>query len=170
LRSFRKELEELKSGFKDAKYLVLMNPINMNGYKNKKLREALRNFPWLRSIRRIIVKFYYQFRVSPVKRRSLKFLLKLVSKDRHAWLKSAVDTLMECEAQVFRFQSLYEQFPALKNIKGIKVVDESTMRKINRLYQAQFGMRKLENLNNRLSHYLECPFIVVPSVLEDLKN
>jgi len=97
LRSFRKELEELKSGFKDAKYLVLMNPINMNGYKNKKLREALRNFPWLRSIRRIIVKFYYQFRVSPVKRRSLKFLLKLVSKDRHAWLKSAVDTLMECD-------------------------------------------------------------------------
>jgi len=170
IRDFRKELEDSKSGFKDAKYLVLMNPINMNSFKKQELRKTLAKFPWLRPIRRIMTKFYYQFRVSPAKRCSLQFLLKLVSENSHAWLKSAVDTLIKCEEQIFRFQVLYEKYPELKNSKGIKVVDESTMRKINKLYQTQFGMRTLENLEMRLSHYLECPFIVVPSVLEELKN
>jgi len=170
IRDFREELEDSKSGFKDAKYLVLMNPLNMNSFKKQELRKTLTKFPWLRPIRRIMTKFYYQFRVSPAKRCSLQFLLKLVSENSHAWLKSAVDTLIKCEEQIFRFQVLYEKYPELKNSKGIKVVDESTMRKINKLYQTQFGMRTLENLEMRLSHYLECPFIVVPSVLEELKN
>ena len=170
IRSFRKELEELKSGFQDAKYLVLMNPINMDGFEKKALRKALVKFPWLRPIRRIMTKFYYQFRLSPSKRCSLNFLLGLVSENCHAWLKSAIDTLIRCEAQIFRFQVLIEKYPALKNVKAIKVVDESTMRRINKLYQTQFGMRTIETLEMRLRHYLECPFIIVPSVLEELKN
>jgi len=71
IRFFRKELEELKSGFQDAKYLVLMNPINMDRFEKKALRKALVKFPWLRPIRRIVTKFYYQFRLSPAKRCSL---------------------------------------------------------------------------------------------------
>jgi hypothetical protein len=58
----------------------------------------------------------------------------------------------------------------LKNVKAIEVVDESTMRKINKLYQTQFGMRTVEILEIRLKYYLECPFIIVPSVLEELKS
>ncbi|TKJ21450.1 MAG: hypothetical protein CEE42_13750, partial [Promethearchaeota archaeon Loki_b31] len=170
IRSFRKELEELKSGFQDAKYLVLMNPINMERFEKKALRKALVKFPWLRSIRRIVTKFYYQFRLSPAKRCSLNFLLGLVSERCHSWLKSAVDTLIRYEEQIFRFQVLIEKYPALKNVKSIKVVDESTMRKINKLYQTQFGMRTVETLEMRLKHYLECPFIIVPSVLEELKS
>jgi len=104
------------------------------------------------------------------KRYSLKFLVKLVSENSHAWLKSAIDTLIKHEEQILRFQVLCEKSPELKNIKAIKVVDESTMRKINKIYQTQFGMRTLENLEMRLTHYLKCPFIVVPSVLEELKN
>ncbi len=72
IRYFRKELEELKSGFEDAKYLVITNPINMDKYKKRGLRKALAKFPWLRPLRRIITKFYYQFQVSPAKRCSLK--------------------------------------------------------------------------------------------------
>ena len=170
IRSFRKELEELKFGFQDAKYLVLMNPINMDQFEKKSLREALVKFPWLRPIRRIMTKFYYQFRLSPAKRSSLTFLLGLVSENCHSWLKSAVDTLIRCEAQIFRFQVLIEKYPALKNVKSIKVVDESNIRKINKLYQTQFGMRTVETLEMRLKHYLECPFIIVPSVLEELKS
>jgi len=170
LRSFRKELEELKSGFQDAKYLVLMNPINMDGFDRKALRGALAKFPWLRPIRRIMTKFYYQFRLSPAKRSSLTFLLGLVSENCHSWLKSAVASLIRCEEQIFRFQVLIEKYPALKNVKSIKVVDESTMRKINKLYQTQFGMRTVETLEMRLKNYLECPFIIVPSVLEELKS
>jgi len=170
IRYFRKELEDLKSGFRDAKYLVLMNPLNMGAHEKKALRRALAEFPWLRPIRRIMTKFYYQFRVSPAKRCSLRFLLNLVSEDSHAWLKSAVDTLIRCEEQIFRFQLVYEKYPELKNCKAIKVVNESTMRKINKLYQTQFGMRTLENLEMRLKYYLECPFMIVPSVLGEFKS
>jgi hypothetical protein len=170
IRYFRKEMEDMKSGFKDAKYLVLMNPINMDAGEKKELRRALAKFPWLRPIRRIMTQFYYQFRVSPAKRRSLRFLSQLVSENCHTWLKSAVKTLITYEEQIFRFQVLCEQYPELENHKAIKVVDESTMRKINKLYQTQFGMRNLENLNMRLKHYLECPFIIVPSVLEEFKS
>ena len=170
IRIFRKNLEELKSGFQDAKYLILMNPINMDRFDKQALRKALVRFPWLRPIRRILTKFYYQFRLSPAKRSPLKFLLSLVTENCHSWLKSAVDTLIRCEEQIFRFQVLIEKNPALKHVKAIKVVDESTMRKINKLYQTQFGMRTLENLEMRLKHYLECPFIIVPSVLEELKS
>ena len=170
IRSFRNELEELKSGFQDAKYLVLMNPINMDRFEKKALRKSLVKFPWLHPIRRIVTKFYYQFRLSPAKRCSLTFLLGLVSEHCHSWLKSAVDTLIMCEEQIFRFQVLIEKYPALKNVKSIKVVDESTMRKINKLYQTQFGMRTVETLEMRLKHYLKYPFIIVPSVLEELKS
>lgn len=170
IRSFRKTLEELKSGFQDAKYLVLMNPINMDRREKKALRKALKKFPWLRSIRRIMTKFYYQFRLTPSKRSSLTFLMALVTEKCHPWLKSAVNTLIKCEEQIFRFQVIIEQNPALKDIKAIKVVDEATMRKINKLYQTQFGMRTVETLEMRLKTYLECPFIIAPSVLEELKN
>lgn len=170
LRSYRKNLEELKSGFQDAKYLVLMNPINMDDHENRALRKALKKFPWLRAIRRIITKFYYQFRLSSLKRSSLNFLLALVTENCHSWLKSAVNTLIKCEEQIFRFQVLIEKNPALKRFKAIKVVDEATMRKINGLYQTQFGMRTVETLEMRLKHYLDCPFIIVPSVLEELKK
>ncbi len=170
IRSFRKKLEDLKSGFQDAKYLVLMNPINMDGFEKKALRKALARFPWLRTIRTIMTKFYYQFRLSPSKRSSLNFLSGLVSENCHSWLKSAVDTLIRCEDQIFRFQVLIEKYPKLKDVKSIKVVDESTMRKINKLYQTQFGMRTVETLEMRLKHYLGCPFIIVPSVLEELKS
>ena len=170
IRSYRKNLEDLKSGFQDAKYLVLMNPINMDSREERALRKALKKFPWLRSIRRIMTKFYYQFRLSPSKRRSLTFLLALVNENCHPWLKSAVNTLIKCEEQIFRFQVLMEQNPALKDFKAIKVVDEATMRKINKLYQTQFGMRTVETLEMRLKSYLECPFIIAPSVLEELKR
>lgn len=170
IRSYRKNLEDLKSGFQDTKYLVLMNPINMDKYEKRVLRKALKQFPWLRSIRRIMTKFYYQFRLSPSKRSSLTFLLALVTENCHSWLKSAVNTLIKCEEQIFRFQVLIEQNPALKDFKAIKVVDEATMRKINKLYRTQFGMRTVETLGMRLKHYLECPFIIAPSVLEELKS
>jgi len=50
IRSYRKNLEDLKSGFQDAKYLVLMNPINMDTREKQALRKALKKFPWLRPI------------------------------------------------------------------------------------------------------------------------
>ena len=61
---------------------------------------------------------------------------------------------------------LQQENPKLKDCKGIKVVNETSMRKVNRLFQTQMGMRTLDNLVMRTSHYLDCPIIVAPSVLE----
>ena len=163
---FRKVIEKQKSGFNDARFIVLKNPLKMKDYEKKRLRKSLKRFPWLRPIRQFLVKYYYQFRVSPAKRAPLKFLLKLVSKECHPKLKSAINTLLKYEKQVFRFQVIQQENPKLKDCKGIKVVNETSMRKVNRLFQTQMGMRTLDNLVMRTSHYLDCPIIVAPSVLE----
>ncbi|GAI41380.1 unnamed protein product, partial [marine sediment metagenome] len=94
----------------------------------------------------------------------------IVSDKSHPWLKSAVDTLIKNEEQIFRFQVIYKKFPKLKNNKAFKVVNESTMKKINKLFRVQHGMRTVENIQMRISNYLKCPIIVSSSVLEDLKN
>lgn len=167
IRKIRKKLEEKKAEFNDVKYLVLMNPVNMDPYQYQELRRLLKIFPWLRPIRKKIVKFYYQFRLPPKKRSRLTFLLGLLSEDSHPRLKSAVHTLIENEDKVFRFQVIWQDDPGLKDVKAIKVVNEPTMRKINDLYRTQNGMRNLENLEMRTSHYLDCPLIVVPSVREN---
>jgi hypothetical protein len=166
IRGFRREIEKHKSGFNDARFIVLKNPITMKAHEKRKLRKSLKQFPWLRPIRQILVKYYYQFRVAPAKRAPLKFLLKLASKECHPKLKSAINTLLKYEKQVFRFQVIWQENPAVKDCKGIKVVNETSMRKVNRLFQTQMGMRTLDNLVMRTSHYLDCPIIVAPSVLE----
>ena len=62
---------------------------------------------------------------------------------------------------------IYKENPQLRDNKALKVVWESGMRKINKLCQAQYGFRTLENIQMRISNYLKCPIIVTPNVLEE---
>ena len=165
IRSLRKELEVSKAHFNKVKYLILMNPLNMQPYHKKKLRKYLKEFPWLRPYRTIIVKFYYQFRDPSNRRSSLKFLSRLITEESHPWLKSAVQTLIENEEQVFRFQHIHEVYPRTKPCKSIKVVNESSNKLISQLYQTQCGMRTIKNLRMRISNRLKCPIIVSPTLL-----
>jgi len=165
IRELRKEIELSKSRFNTIKYLILMNPVNMKPYHNKKLSKYLKEFPWLRPYRKILVKFYYQFRLPPEKRASLRFLSRLITEDSHPWLKSTVHTLIENEEQVFRFQHIHEFYPKVKASKSIKVVNESSNKLVNQLYQVQCGMRTIKNLRMRISHRLKCPIIVSPTLL-----
>ncbi|MHA1491979.1 MAG: hypothetical protein ACTSRI_20285 [Promethearchaeota archaeon] len=104
----------------------------MNSFQKKELRKALANFPWLRPIRRIMIKFYYQFRVPPAKRRlSLTFLSRLITEVSHSWLRNAVQTLIDNEENIFRFQHIPELFPKLKSLKPYKVVNESCNKLMN---------------------------------------
>jgi len=103
-----KELEELEPDFNDFKYLVLRNPINVKSHLRIKLQKYLKEFPWLCSYRQLLVKFYYQFRVSREKRLPLSFLSRLTTDTYHPWLKSAVQTLIDNEENVFRFQHVPE--------------------------------------------------------------
>jgi hypothetical protein len=169
IRELRKELEESKSHFNKVKYLVLMNPINMEPYHHNKLRKYLKEFPWLRSYRQLLVKFYYQFRLPSEKRSSLSFLSHLITDMSHSWLRSAVHTLIENEENMFRFQRVPELFPKVKFSKSIKVVNESCNKLMNQLHQTQCGMRTLENIRMRISNRLNCPIIISPTLLEKIK-
>jgi len=169
IREIRKKLEEKKSHFNKVKYLVLMNPVNMKPYHRKKLRKYLKELPWLRPYRKLLVKFYYQFRIPPEKRSPLSFLSGLINGGSHSWLKSAVQTLIENEESVFRFQHFREFFPKVKFSKSIKVVNESVNKLVNQLHQTQCGMRTLENIRMRVSNRLNCPIIISPALLEKIK-
>jgi len=169
IRELRKEFEETKSHFNKVKYLVLMNPVNMKPYHRTKLRKYLKEFPWLRSYRKLLVKFYYQFRLPPEKRTSLSFLSRLISNTSHPWLRSAIQTLIENEENVFRFQQFPKKFPKVKFSKSMKVVNEPVNKLVNQLHQTQCGMRTLENIRMRVSNRLNCPIIISPALLEKIK-
>jgi len=169
IRDLRKEIEQEKSHFNKGKYLILMNPVNMKPYHRSKLRKYLKEFPWVRSYRKLLVKFYYQFRLSPERRTPLSFLSGLISDTSHPWLRSAIQTLIENEENVFRFQRFKEFFPKVKFSKSIKVVHESVNKLVNQLHQTQCGMRTLENIRMRVSNRLNCPIIISPALLEKIK-
>jgi len=169
IREIRKELEKSKFHFNKVKYLILMNPINMKTYHRTKLRKYLKEFPWLRSYRKLLVKFYYQFRLPPEKRAPLSFLSRLITDSSHPWLRSAVQTLIENEENVFRFQHFKEFFPKVKFSKSIKVVNESVNKLVNQLHRTQCGMRTLKNIRMRVSNRLNCPIIISPALLEKIK-
>ena len=169
IREIRKKVEEKKSHFDTVKYLVLMNPVNMNPYHQRKLRKYLKEFPWLRPYRKLLVTFYYQFRLPPEKRVSLSFLSRLISDASHTWLKAAVQTLIENEENVFRYQCVPEKFPKVKFSKSIKVVNESVNKLVNQLHQTQCGMRTLKNIRMKVSNRLNCPIIISPALVEIVK-
>jgi len=168
IRELRRDLEVTKATFNKAKYLILMNPDNMEPFHRRELRKCLKIFPWLRKYRKIMVKFYYQFKIAPAKRRSLKFLLSIVSKKSHPWLNAAVNTLIENEEDIFRYQKFRRSKNRALPSKAIKIVNESANKHLNRLYRVQCGMRTLENLRMRISHRLSCPVIVSPGLREKL--
>lgn len=166
IREERIELETIKAKFNKIKYLILMNPQNMQSYHISKLKRYLKIFPWLRSYRKIIVRFYYQFRLPLKKKASFQFLTDLLSERSHPWLKSAISTLIENEENIFQFKNVYKSNPKIKSIKSIKVVNESSNRLLNQLFQTQYGMRTIENIRMRVSHRLKCPIFVSPTLLE----
>jgi hypothetical protein len=169
IREIRIELENIKSQFNKIKFLILMNPENMKLYHKKKLKKYLKIFPWLRSYRKIIVRFYYQFRLPFKKRSSFQFLTQLQSEHSHPWLKSAITTLIENQEQIFHFKHIYESNPKIKNVRSIKVVNEPINKALHQLFQTQNGMRTLENIRMRVSHRLDCPIFISPTTMERFK-
>lgn len=166
IREERIHLEVMKLKFNKIKYLLLMNPQNMASFHINKLRKYLKIFPWLRPYRKIIVRFYYQFRLPVQKKHGFQFLTQLLSEKSHPLLKSAISTLISNEEQVFQFKQVYKSNPRIKSIKSIKVVNESNNKILNQLFQTQCGMRTIENIRMRISHRLKCPIIISPNFLE----
>ncbi|TFG13276.1 MAG: hypothetical protein EU535_05090 [Promethearchaeota archaeon] len=93
----------------------------------------------------------------------------MISDASHAWLRAAVETLIENEEKVFRYQCVSEKFPKVKFSKSIKVVNESVNKLVSQLHQTQYGMRTLQNIRMRVSNRLNCPIIISPALLEKVK-
>lgn len=74
IRKLRKEWEDTKSNFYKVKHLILMNPINMKPYYDRKLRKYMIDFPWLRSYRQILHEVLLSIPTTPRKKNSLRFL------------------------------------------------------------------------------------------------
>ncbi|MFX1256861.1 MAG: hypothetical protein ACFFAN_03300 [Promethearchaeota archaeon] len=125
----------------------------------------MKDFPWLRFYRKILIKFFYQFRIPAQKRSSLRFLSQLITEQSHPRLKNAVETLIENGEHIFRFQCLQDYFPRIKLRSSLKVVNESSNNVIRHLFQVQCGIRTVKNLRMRISHRLNCPIIVSPNLL-----
>jgi len=94
----------------------------------------------------------------------------LITDSSHPWLRSAIQTLIENEENVFRFQRFPEKFPKVKFSKSIKIINDSVNRLVNQLYQTQYGMRTLDNIRMRVSNRLKCPIIISPALLEKIKK
>jgi hypothetical protein len=57
------------------KYMLLMNPSNMEPFQLRELLKTLKTFTWLRKYPQTLVRFYYQFEIPPEKQKSLPIFL-----------------------------------------------------------------------------------------------
>ena len=165
LREDRREIEAEKKEFTQLRFLILMNPKNMEDYHSRKLRRLLKIFPFLRPIREGVRKFHYQFKATPKSYRSLSFLKKMVTPQSHDKLKSAINTLIAEQDGIFAYREMYQRYPSLRKMKSIRSNNEHLNVKVNKVARNQYGFRSFANTISRLEGILDCPLIVSPALL-----
>jgi len=111
-------------------------------------------------------RLHYQFKAPQACWRSLAFLDKIVSKDSHPELKSAVATLLAKESQIFAYRAVWAEHPELAGVKATRANGEGVNRCINLLDRLQYGLRPTKHARMRLEGRLKCPFIVSELLLE----
>ena len=139
----------------------------MTSYHKKKLRKVLKKFPFLRKYRQAIVKFHYQFNLNEETYPSLIFLKKLIKKDTHPRLRSAINTLIKEKDGIFKYRQILKKNPHLKEGKSIRSNHEQVNRKVNKVARNQFGFRSIKNICIRVEGILGCPVIVSKHLLAD---
>nr|MDO8087048.1 hypothetical protein [Candidatus Sigynarchaeum springense] len=167
LRDIRGDREEKKHEFAKVKYLLLKKPVNLEQWETELLIPFLRDNTWARSYRDTLLQFYTMLDDPPSENPSLEFLDKLVCKESHKDLKSAVNTLKAKKEYVFNFVKAWKAHPKWKSIRAFKVSPEPTMKKINAISRTQYGFRLDESARYKLEQHLKCPVMVSQSVLKD---
>jgi hypothetical protein len=170
VRKKREELEENKGDFIKAKYCILMNPKNMGHENRRDLKKYLQSFPWMRPIRICLTEFYSQFKLDQKHPRSLIFLRKMIQPDSHKDLIAAIDTIIECEQEIYAYRQIWNKFPSLRNKVAIRSNHEEKNRKINKVALNQYGLRGTESARIRLKGILDCPIIVSKALLTSEQN
>lgn len=167
LAEIRQDREEKKSEFASAKYLLLKKPKNIEKWEEKELRTFLKENTWARVYRETIRRFYNLLDNPPDTTPTLDFLDNILQEDSNDGLKSAINTLKEKREQVFNFVRVLKVHPEWKDIPMIKVNPEPTMKRINDLARAQYGLRSDSMASYKIEQYLKCPILISPAVLAD---
>ena len=172
IKDHRSPFEKKKSTYSSSKSLILMNPSKMDDFERNELREFLSQYPYLRPIRKAVRKFHYQFKAPASSWRSLNFLKKIVDKDSHSKLKSAVKTLIKRQDHIFAYRKVLSEHPELRDEKSIRSNREELNVKVNKAARNQNGFRSLGNICKKVGGILDCPIIIssdlVPQGVNDL--
>ncbi len=166
IREARAPLEKRATRFHRAKFLVMMNPANATPETKQLLREALAEYPWLRPLRKAVRDFHRQFVTGPEHWRPLDFLRKITGEDAHADLKSAVNTLVEKQAQIFAYREIWARYPRLRGNKGIRSNREEFNKRLNRVARNQHGIRSTRAARLRIRGCSACPTIVSQALMK----
>ncbi len=167
LTEIRQDWEEKKSEFANVKYLLMKKPKNLEKWEGRELRAFLKENPWVRPYRETIRRFYNLLDNPPDTTPSLDFLDNILHEDSHDWLKSAINTLKEKREQVFNFVKALKVHPKWKDTPMFKVNPEPTMKRINDLARAQYGLRSDGMASYKFEQYLKCPILISPAVLAE---
>ena len=166
LRDIRGDREEKKHEFAKVKYLLLKKPKKLEQWATEQLTTFLRDNPWAKPYRDTLLQFYAILEDPPSDNPSLDFLDKLVSKESHKDLKSAVNTLKAKKEYVFNFVKAWKAHPKWKKIRAFKVNPEPTLKKVNTLSRVQYGFRLDESARYKIEQNLICPVMISQSALK----
>lgn len=165
LRIFRKDLEEEKRQFHHVKYLLLKNPGNLACFEEELMAAYINKNPWTLPYRIGIVKFYWMLDNPWKHGTSFKFLRQLIVPQSHKSLKAALNTLETRREEIFNFMKVIERYPSMVNYPAFRQNPEPTMKKVNNISRAQYGLRSDESAALRVGHLLNCPVVISQEVL-----
>ena len=166
IRNKRSYFQEQNKGYGQAKTHILQNPKNMDENSRVILTKHLKNFPFLKPFRNTIKRFHKQFDENNLNKPSLAFLRETIDKNTHNKLKSAVDTLIRRELNIFAYKDILAQHPQLKKGKSIRSNHEEINKNANLVARNQYGLRSTSGARLRLQSILECPIIVSEALLK----
>lgn len=166
VRDARDPIENRATRFHKAKFLILANPLKATPEIKTLLRSALADYPWLRPLRKAVRDFHRQFATGPEHWRSLSFLQKVAGDDAHPDLRSAVNTLVAEQDQIFAYRDIWARYPALAGNKGIRSNREDVNPRLNRAARNQCGIRSTRAAIIRVAGLTGAPVIASAALLE----
>jgi hypothetical protein len=160
LRQKRKSFQDEKRGFSKVRYYILMKPDGMTAYDQQELTGGLQKYPFLQPIRTIVCQYHQCFQQMKGSKPSLSFLQTIVTKESHAKLCSAVQTLLDRQDEIFAFQQILADHPKLTAGKSIRSNHEEINKRLKLVSRNQYGLRTTPNVRVRLEGILNCPIFI----------
>lgn len=160
LHGLRKAGEENSASFWNGRHLVLKKPRNMTSNERTMLRTYLARFPFMKTYRETLRRFYGLFDEQGKGTPSLKFLDAFLHDDTHDSLRAAVRTLQSKAEKIFNYRKLSSIGIDWNQYKAARVNAEHVNTRVNKLARNMFGFRIWKNARFRLETFLNCPIML----------